>query len=225
MVEDDQRLSETVSLGLEEEGHVVTSCASAEEATDLLDMDTYDAIILDWRLPGRSGPDLLKQLRASGDATPVLLLTALDDVHFRVQGLDAGADDYLAKPFSLLELFARLRAITRRAAAMPGTSRFADLSLDPVTREVRRGRRTLEVTQREFLLLELFMRHPGRVLTRGVIADHLWGLDFDIGSNVIDVHVRRLRNKLEADGETRLIHTRRGVGYQMKEMGEPGGTA
>ncbi|CAM2064828.1 Response regulator transcription factor [Sulfidibacter corallicola] len=217
IVEDDAQLSATLARGLREEGFGVECARDAEEGRAWLDMGPFDALILDWRLPGRSGLDFLADLRAQRISMPVLMLTAMSDVHHRVAGLDQGADDYLTKPFSLLELIARLRAITRRA--QPETDyrlRFADLVLDPLSREVTRGERHLDLTPREFQLLELFLRHPERVLTRSIIADQVWGFCFDVSSNLIDVHIRKLRTKLEEEGEPRILHTQRGVGYQLK---------
>ena len=217
LIEDDPALALTLRRGLDEEGMTVELAATAEQGDDWLRASSFDAIILDWHLPGRSGLTFLSELRRRGNRILVLMLTAMDDVRHRVAGLDRGADDYLTKPFSLLELIARLRAITRRNTEQRDcVLHFADLTLDALTRQVRRGQRDLDLTPREFQLLELFLRHPERVLTRSIIADQVWGFSFDISSNLIDVHMRKLRQKLEEGGEDRILHTCRGVGYQLK---------
>jgi two-component system response regulator MprA len=169
-------------------------------------------------MPELDGFEVCRRLRAASDATPVLLLTARDAVSDRVRGLDAGADDYLVKPFALEELLARLRALLRRTGGNGATAlRFADLTLDPSTHEVRRGDRSIELTKTEFLLLELFLRNPRQVLPRSLIFDRVWGYDFGPGSNSLEVYVGYLRRKTEADGEPRLLHTVRGVGYVLRE--------
>ena len=177
-----------------------------------------DLVILDWMLPGLDGLEVCKRLRRAGDV-PVLMLTARDDVSDRVQGLDAGADDYLVKPFSFQELLARIRALLRRnaPASRPEVLRFADLSLDTGTRRAKRGERMIDLTAKEYELLELFMRNPRQVLTRDVIFDRVWDYDFGGASNIIEVYVRYLRQKGEAGDEPRLIHTVRGVGYVLRE--------
>jgi two-component system response regulator MprA len=182
---------------------------------------TYDSVVLDVLMPGIDGLEVCRTLRARGDLTPVLMLTARHTVADRVGGLDAGADDYLVKPFAVDELRARLRALVRRAAVAGSVAaaplRFADLELDPVTREVRRGDRLIELTRTEFALLELFMSHARQVLTRSVIFERVWGYDFGPDSNQLWVYVSYLRRKLESGGELRLIHTERGVGYALRE--------
>ncbi|MCY3944725.1 MAG: response regulator transcription factor [Anaerolineaceae bacterium] len=177
-----------------------------------------DLVILDWMLPGLDGLEVCKRLRRASDV-PVLMLTARDDVSDRVQGLDAGADDYLVKPFSFQELLARIRALLRRnaPASRPEVLRFADLSLDTGTRRAQRGERMIDLTAKEYELLELFMRNPRQVLTRDVIFDRVWDYDFGGASNIIEVYVRYLRQKGEAGDEARLIHTVRGVGYVLRE--------
>lgn len=177
-----------------------------------------DAIVLDIAMPRLDGLEMCRRLRAAGDRTPVLMLTARAAVTERVDGLDAGADDYLVKPFALEELLARMRALLRRSAPTADNEvlRFADLSLDPGTREVRRGQRLIELTRTEFLLLELFLRNPKQVLPREVIFDRVWGYDFGLNSNSLEVYIGYLRRKTEAGGEPRLIHTVRGVGYVMR---------
>ena len=177
-----------------------------------------DLVILDWMLPGLDGLEVCKRLRKAGDV-PVLMLTARDDVRDRVSGLDAGADDYLVKPFSFQELLARIRALLRRnaPASRPEVLRFDDLALDTGTRRAQRGERMIDLTAKEYELLELFMRNPRQVLTRDVIFDRVWDYDFGGASNIIEVYVRYLRQKSEAGDEARLIHTVRGVGYVLRE--------
>jgi two-component system response regulator MprA len=190
------------------------------EALEALEERAPDAVVLDVLMPRISGLDVCRRLRDRGDRTPVLMLTARDAVVDRVAGLDAGADDYLVKPFALEELLARLRALLRRSA--PGAEgvplRFADLKLDPVSYEVRRGEREIELTRTEFLLLELFLQHPRQVLTRTVIFENVWGYDFGVQSNSLEVYMGYVRRKTEAGGEPRILHTVRGVGYVLKEV-------
>jgi DNA-binding response OmpR family regulator len=181
----------------------------------------YDLIVLDLMLPGLDGFAILKSARARRITTPVLVLTARENVADKVRGLDLGADDYLTKPFAFEEFLARVRALLRRGALGGGpVLRVADLSLDPATREVRRGGRRIALTAREHALLEYFMRSPGRVLTRPMLAEHVWGLDFDPESNIIDVYVGYLRRKIDGPGEARLLHTVRGAGYALRSEGE-----
>jgi two-component system response regulator MprA len=190
--------------------------------------DRPDAVILDVMMPGIDGLEVCRRLRAEGDHTPVLMLTARETVEDRVAGLDAGADDYLVKPFALAELRARLRALLRRAAAADarelfddefadGVLRFTDLELDPAQWTVRRGDRLIELTRTEFQILELFLRNPRQVLSREVVFDRVWGYDFGPASNTLDVYIGYLRRKTERDGEPRLLHTVRGVGYVLRE--------
>jgi two-component system response regulator MprA len=181
-----------------------------------------DAVVLDVAMPRMDGLEVCRRIRAAGDQTPILLLTARSAVSERVAGLDAGADDYLVKPFDLEELLARMRALLRRSTPLVEDEvlRFSDLSLDPGTREVRRGERLIELTRTEFLLLELLLRNARQVLPREVIFDRVWGYDFGANSNSLEVYVGYLRRKTEADGEKRLIHTVRGVGYVLKEPAE-----
>ena len=189
------------------------------QALAALPSAAIDAVVLDIGLPGADGLEVCRRLRRQGDRTPILMLTARDAVGDRVTGLDAGADDYLVKPFALEELLARLRALLRRTSEEGGepTLRFSDLSLDTGTRDVVRGSRSIELTRTEFLLLELFLRHPRRVLSREVIVDRVWGYDVGPSSNPLEVYVGYLRRKLEAEGEPRLLHTVRGVGYALRE--------
>ena len=219
VVEDERKVAQFVRQGLEEEGHTVEVAADGLTAQDLvLGPAPYDLVVLDLTLPERDGFAVLKALRARDAKTPVLVLTARDGVPDRVRGLDLGADDYLTKPFAFAEFLARVRALLRRAgvARTGAVLRLADLTLDPATREVTRGRRKLQLTTREYALLEYFMRNAGRVLTRPMLAEHVWGIDFDTESNVIDVYVGYLRRKIDEADEPRLLHTVRGAGYTLK---------
>ena len=218
VVEDERKVASFIRQGLEEEGHAVEVARDGAEAVDLLSGPPYDLIVLDVMLPRRDGFAVLRELRGRGVATPVLMLTARDAVADKVTGLDLGADDYLTKPFAFAEFLARVRALLRRGSDQrPPVLRIADLTLDPATRYVTRGTRRVGLTTREYALLEYFMRRTGRVLTRPMIAEHVWGIDFDHESNVIDVYVGYLRKKVDQDGETRLLHTVRGAGYVMKD--------
>jgi DNA-binding response OmpR family regulator len=218
VVEDERKVASFIRQGLEEEGHAVEVAKDGVEAVDLLGGPPYDLVVLDVMLPRRDGFGVLRDLRGRGVATPVLMLTARDAVPDRVTGLDLGADDYLTKPFAFSEFLARVRALLRRGSGdRPPVLRIADLALDPATRAVTRGERRIELTSREYALLEYFMRHGGRVLTRPMIAEHVWGIDFDHESNVIDVYVGYLRKKVDQDREPRLLHTVRGAGYVMRE--------
>ncbi len=215
VVEDERKVANFIRQGLEEEGHAVDVAADGRVALDLVLGDqAYDLVILDIMLPVRDGLEVLSTMRAQRVATPVLILTARDAVAERVAGLDAGADDYLVKPFAFEELVARVRALLRRRGE-PGTAilQVADLKLDPLRREATRGRRRLALSTREYALLEYFMRNPGRVLTRPMLAQHVWGLDFDPESNVVDVYVGYVRRKVDGPNEPRLLHTVRGAGY------------
>jgi DNA-binding response OmpR family regulator len=219
VVEDEKKLAGFIRKALREDGHAVDLSHDGQEGSELAGAENYDAVILDLMLPRRGGLEVLRDLRTRGKSMPVLILTARDGVGDRVQGLDAGADDYLTKPFSLDELRARLRALLRRgtASAAATTLSFADLKLNLVDRSVRRGKRDIVLTPREFSLMEYLLRNPGRVLTRTSIAEHVWDYNFDWQSNVVDVFVGTLRRKLEEEDEPRLIHTLRGVGYVLKE--------
>ncbi|MDQ3865606.1 MAG: response regulator transcription factor [Actinomycetota bacterium] len=219
VVDDEPAVRTSVERALRLEGYDVAAAADGREALARLANGAPDAIVLDVVMPHVDGLEVCRRLRSVGDRTPVLVLTARDAVLDRVAGLDAGADDYLVKPFALEELLARVRALLRRTAPDGGRGvlRFADLTLDEMTYEVRRGERRLDLTKTEFLLLELFLRNPRQVLTRSLIFDRVWGYDFGPASNSLEVYVGYLRRKTEAGGEPRLIHTVRGVGYALRE--------
>jgi two-component system, OmpR family, response regulator MprA len=219
VVDDERAVRESIERALRLEGYEVVQAADGAEALGSVAGQAPDAMVLDLMMPQVDGLEVCRQLRAEGDRLPILVLTARDSVSDRVRGLDAGADDYLVKPFALDELLARLRALLRRSggADQSGVLRFADLELDPTSYEVRRGERPIELTRTEFLLLELFMTHPRQVLTRSVIFERVWGYDFGPGSNSLEVYVSYLRRKTEAGGEPRLLHTVRGVGYVLRE--------
>ena len=216
VVDDDPALARTLRRALGVEGYDVECAGDGAEALQRLSGSRFDAVVLDVSMPRLDGLAVCRRMRERRDRTPVLMLTARDAVGDRVSGLDAGADDYLVKPFALDELLARLRALLRRTGTPPqdGVLRFADLSMDTRTREVVRGGRSLELTRTEFNLLELFLRNPRQVLTRSLIFDRVWGYDFGPTSNALEVYVGYLRRKL---GDPRLIHTVRGVGYVLRE--------
>jgi two-component system, OmpR family, response regulator MprA len=219
VVDDDPSVREALALVLDLNGFDVSTAQDGREAIRTLAAASPDAVILDVLMPGLDGLEVCRRMRATGDRTPVLMLTARAEVSERVAGLEAGADDYLAKPFAREELVARLRALLRRTGwegDEQQTLRFDDLELDPVAHEARRGGRMLEFTRTEFLLLELLMRHPRQVLTRSAIFAHVWGYDFGPASNSLEVYVGYLRRKTESAGEPRLIHTVRGVGYVLR---------
>ncbi len=218
VVDDEPAVREALQRILEHDGYAVEVAADGREAVRRQLAAPADAVLLDVLMPELDGLEACRRIRASGDRTPVLMLTARDDVGDRVAGLEAGADDYLPKPFALEELLARLRALLRRSGwAEPRTVlAFDDLELDTASHEVRRGRRVIELTRTEYALLELLLRHPRQVLTRGQIFDAVWGYDFGTASNSLEVYVGYLRRKLEAGGEPRLVHTVRGVGYVLK---------
>ncbi|HKA51461.1 MAG TPA: response regulator transcription factor [Candidatus Dormibacteraeota bacterium] len=218
VVDDDPALRAALDRALKLEGYRVTFAHDGRQALQMMTGASQDAVILDLGLPLMDGVEVCRRARERGDRTPVLMLTARDAVSDRVEGLDAGADDYLVKPFALDELLARLRALLRRTVATPAEAilKFADMVLDLQTMDVRRGKRDLELTRTEFRLLELFMRNPRVVLSRSRIFEEVWGYDFGASSNALEVYVSYLRRKLEADGEPRLIHTVRGVGYTLR---------
>jgi two-component system response regulator MprA len=219
VVDDERAVRESLRRALELEGYEIELAADGSEALYRLEgSEEPDAVILDVLMPGVDGLEVCRRLRGSGSKLPVLMLTARTEVEDRVAGLDAGADDYVTKPFALEELLARVRALLRRTTDEEGeVVRFADLVLDPTTREVTRGGRPIELTRTEFSLLELFMRNPRQVLTRTIIFERVWGYDFGYASNSLDVYIGYLRRKTEADGEPRLIQTVRGVGYALRE--------
>ncbi len=219
-MDDEPAVREALRRALQLEGYEVALAADGAEALTALADRPADAVVLDVLMPRMDGLVACRRLRAGGDRTPVLMLTARVEVVDRVAGLDAGADDYLVKPFALEELLARLRALLRRAGAdgRAPLLRYAGLVLDPAAYEVRRADRPIELTRTEFALLELFLRNPGQVLTRSVIFDRVWGYDFGPSSNSLEVYVGYLRRKTEAGGEPRLIHTIRGVGYVLREQ-------
>jgi two-component system response regulator MprA len=220
VVDDEPAVRDSLRRALELEGYEVELAADGEQALERLALDSQpEAVILDILMPGIDGLEVCRRLRQSGSTLPVLMLTARAEVDSRVAGLDAGADDYLPKPFALAELLARLRALLRRASnGSSDVLRFTDLELDPGTREVTRGGRPIELTRTEFSLLELFLRNPRQVLTRSIIFERVWGFDFGPTSNSLDVYIGYLRRKTEADGGSRLIHTVRGVGYALREQ-------
>ena len=222
VVDDDRAVRESLRRSLSFNGYSVELAQDGLEALDLIAADRPDALVLDVMMPRLDGLEVCRQLRSTGDDLPILVLTARDSVSERVAGLDAGADDYLPKPFALEELLARMRALLRRttpddrggeSAAMT----FSDLTLDPVTREVTRGQRQISLTRTEFALLEMLIANPRRVLTRSRILEEVWGFDFPTSGNALEVYVGYLRRKTEAEGEPRLIHTVRGVGYVLRE--------
>ena len=221
VVEDERKVASFIRQGLTEEGHTVDVALDGAEGLDLaLGGPPYDLIVLDVMLPRRDGLSVLKTLRDRRVPTAVLLLTARDSVPDKVTGLDLGADDYLTKPFAFEEFLARARALLRRGSDQrTAVLRLADLALHPATREVTRGDRRIGLTTREHALLEYFLRNAGRVLTRPMLAEHVWGLDFDSESNIIDVYVGYLRRKIEVDGDPRLLHTARGAVYALKVEG------
>jgi two-component system, OmpR family, response regulator MprA len=219
VVDDERAVRDSLRRALELEGYEVELAVDGGEALHRLEANGQpDAVILDVLMPGVDGLEVCRRIRGKGNPVPVLMLTARAEVENRVSGLDAGADDYLPKPFALEELLARLRALLRRSAPeTDGLMRFADLELNPATREVKRGGTSIELTRTEFNLLELFMRNPRQVLTRSVIFERVWGYDFGFASNSLDVYIGYLRRKTEVDGRPRLIQTVRGVGYALRE--------
>jgi heavy metal response regulator len=217
VVEDEQKVAGFVRQGLSEEGYAVDVAADGATGLAMALDRVHDLIILDIQLPKLDGLHVLQQLRQAKVTTPVLLLTVRATIEDKVLGLDAGADDYLTKPFAFQELVARVRALLRRRAeATPPVLQVADLTLDPARRTVSRGGQRIDLTPREFALLDYFMRHPGRVLTRTMIAEHVWDYSFDTTTNVIDVYVNYLRKKIDTDWEPKLLHTIRGAGYVLK---------
>ncbi len=218
LIEDEVKLAQFIELELKYEGYQVTVCHDGMSGLTTARETNPELILLDWMLPGVSGLEICRRLRLTGDKVPIILLTAKDEISDRVAGLDAGADDYLVKPFSIEELLARIRAHLRRTQEKdPDLLEFMDLSLNRRSREVYRGDRLIELTAKEYDLLEYLLSHPRQVLTRDQILERVWGYDFMGDSNIIEVYVRYLRLKLEANQEKRLIQTVRGVGYVLKE--------
>jgi two-component system OmpR family response regulator len=214
LIEDEPNVAAFVKKGLGEEGFAVDHAATKTDGTHLAVRETYDALVVDRRLPDGDGLEIVRDVRGRGVTTPILMLSAVADLDSRVVGLDAGADDYLAKPFAFTELVARLRALLRRGrAALPTVLKTGDLELDPATRRVVSNGAKLDLTQREFALLHLFLRYPGATMSRTTIGEHVWDYNFESTSNVIDVYVRRLRKKLEDAGGKTTIETVRGAGY------------
>ncbi len=219
IIEDDQAIVRVLKRSLSYEGYQVEAVFDGEGGVQKYQQYRPDLIVLDWMLPGMDGLEVCDRIRALDDKLPILMLTAKDTTHDRVQGLDSGVDDYMVKPFEIEELNARIRALLRRTK--PERSivlSYNDLELDTNTRLASRGGRTISLTAKEYDLLELFLRHPRQVLTRDVIFDRVWGYDFGGESNVLDVYIRYLRQKIEEKGEVRLLHTVRGVGYVMRDM-------
>jgi two-component system, OmpR family, response regulator MprA len=219
VVDDEPAVRRALERALTLDNYDVELAADGQEALDALATAPADAVVLDVMMPGVDGLEVARRMRRAGDRTPILMLTARDAIDDRVTGLDVGADDYLVKPFALRELQARLRALLRRSGEGSDGEvlRFGDLSLDPIAHEVRRGDRLIELTRTEFLLLELFLRHPRQVLTRSQIFEHVWGYDFGPTSNALGVYMGYLRRKTEARGEPRVLHTVRGVGYILRD--------
>jgi DNA-binding response OmpR family regulator len=218
LAEDEKKIASFIRKALREVGHAVDEVHRGDEALQLASTTPYDVIILDVMMPGRDGLSVLRVLRERRNSTPVLLLTARGEVSERIEGLNLGADDYMAKPFAMDELVARVNALTRRGTGDRSTLlRVADLTVNLITREVTRAGKKIDLAVREFSLLDYLMRSPGRVLTRTQICEHVWDHHFDTGTNVVDVYVQRLRRKLDDGHDTKLLHTVRGVGYMLRE--------
>ncbi len=218
VVEDEKKTASFIRKGLQAESFAVDVCHSGDSVLPTVEVTPYDAIVLDIMLPGRDGLSVLRQLREHKNTTPVLLLSARGEVNERIEGLNAGADDYLPKPFVMAELIARVRALGRRSGETKSpVLRLADMTLDTVTHEAQRGGTAIELTAREYRLLEFLMRSPGRICGRMSILEKVWDYDFDPGTNLVDVYIKRLREKIDANHETRLLHTVRGIGYVLRE--------
>ena len=217
VVEDDHKVANFIQGGLAQEGYAVDVLHEGTLAGEQARTVDYDAVVLDLMLPGRSGFQVLRDIRARKPSLPVVILTAKDAVEDRIAGLDSGADDYMVKPFALAELSARLRAVLRRGMPHENVLRMADLEMDTVTRIARRAGRRLDLTPKEYALLEYLMRNSGRPLTKSLIIEHVWDIHFDSVSNVVEVHINSLRNKIDRGYPTPLIHTLRGVGYVLSD--------
>ena len=217
VVEDEPKVAGFIKKGLQEEGYAVDVAPDGAEGLAMVGMNVYDAIVLDLMLPKKNGIEVMREIRSKKLNVPVLMLTARDTVADKVMGLDAGADDYLTKPFAFQELVARLRSLLRRGKAEITMLKVGDLTLDPATRKVKRGEAELVLTAKEFSLLEYMMRNVGKPLSRTTLSEHVWDINFDRMTNVVDVYINFLRNKVDKDFEKKLIHTVRGVGYVMKE--------
>ena len=217
VVDDDRRLCSIIRRGLQEEAYAVDAAYDGEEGEYLAEINPYDLIILDIMMPKKDGIQVCRALRSKRVDSLVLMLTAKDAVEDRVRGLDAGADDYLVKPFAFNELLARIRALLRREGVFKSPElQVGDLVLDTLTRQVRRGQETIDLTTKEYTILEHFMRHPNMVITRTMLEEHVWDYDFDSMSNLVDVYILRLRRKIDLEGKDSLIHTVRGAGYRLK---------
>jgi DNA-binding response OmpR family regulator len=218
VIEDERRLCSIIKRGLIEEGYAVDTSYDGEEGEYLAETTPYDLIILDIMLPKKDGIEVCQNLRLKRVNTPILMLTAKGTVEDRVRGLDAGSDDYLIKPFAFNELLARIRALLRREGSSKSSElHIGNLIMDTLSREVWRGQRKIELTSKEYIILEYFMRHPNMVITRTMLEEHAWDYEFDSISNLIDVYIRRLRRKIDENGQTSLIQTVRGAGYRLKE--------
>ena len=218
VVEDEKKVASFIKRGLEEEGFTVELAKDGEEGLKLINDATYDLILMDLMLPKMDGLEVIREMRTQGVRSPVLCLTAKDKVDDIVSGLDSGSDDYLTKPFAFVELLARVRALIRRGSTERGAElTFADLRIDPVSHKVWRSDTEIDLTSKEYALLEYMMQHPNETLTRSMIAEHVWDYTFDSFTNIIDVYVNYLRKKIDRDFEKKLIHTVRGIGYVLKE--------
>ncbi len=218
VVEDEKKIASFIRKAFCAEGFAVDVLHQGDDVLAAVSATAFDVIILDVMLPGRDGLSVLRELRGRNIRTPVLLLTARGQVTERVEGLNAGADDYLPKPFVLAELIARAHALGRRGSSQPVQMRLGDVTVDTISHVVKRGKRTIELTPREYRLLEFLLRFPGRVCSRMAIVENVWDYDFDPGTNLVDVYIRRLREKIDSEAATKLLHTVRGVGYVMKEV-------
>ncbi len=217
VIEDEKKVARFLKLGLEAEDHKVDTVYDGESGEKMALGREYDVIVLDIMLPGKNGIEVLKSLRRSGRTTPVLILTAKGTLEDKVEGLDEGADDYLVKPFAFAEFIARVRSLGRRSSTDKSTTlKVADLELDTITRKAKRAGKEIELTNREYALLEYFVRNADRILTRTVISEHIWEYDFDTGTNIVEVYVNKLRNKIDSGADRKLLHTVRGAGYILK---------